>query len=184
MRRGISDQHRRRPLRPIEIRSAARVAAGEAALLGQRHHRVRHIPRGHRRTMAAGESRRALSRPRNRRWLSLAGFTCVGLVTSLGISRVPAADPAKKFRWNPLGDFGAQIEDDALRTAFSAGPSSAIPIFFSLRRCCSSRSSSTGTTFCTLTRRTSAICRPPLASASGWAALRPAIFPAEKLNTA
>ena len=40
----------------------------------------------------------------------LLGFTCVGLLTSLGISRVPAADPAKKFRPNPLGDLWAQLK--------------------------------------------------------------------------
>ena len=42
--------------------------------------------------------------------LMLLGFTCVGLVTSFGISRVPPADPLKKFRWNPLGDLGAQLK--------------------------------------------------------------------------
>jgi len=46
---------------------------------------------------------------------AIAGFillacSCLGLVTSLGISRLPAADPAKKFRWNPLGDFIAQMK--------------------------------------------------------------------------
>ena len=40
----------------------------------------------------------------------LLGFTCVGLATSFGISRVPPADPLKKFRWNPLGDLGVQIK--------------------------------------------------------------------------
>ena len=40
----------------------------------------------------------------------LVGCSLVGLVTSLGISRVPAADPAKKFRWNPLGDFFTQMK--------------------------------------------------------------------------
>jgi acyl-[acyl-carrier-protein]-phospholipid O-acyltransferase / long-chain-fatty-acid--[acyl-carrier-protein] ligase len=40
----------------------------------------------------------------------LLGCTCIGLLTSLGISRLPAADPAKKFRWNPLGDFIAQMK--------------------------------------------------------------------------
>ena len=39
----------------------------------------------------------------------LLGFACVGLATSLGIARVPAADPQRRFRWNPLGDFGAQL---------------------------------------------------------------------------
>src|SRR5579862_1849976 len=40
----------------------------------------------------------------------LLGFTCVGLATSFGISRVPAANPAKKFRWNPLGDFLTEMK--------------------------------------------------------------------------
>ena len=43
----------------------------------------------------------------------VAGFlllacSLIGLVTSLGISKIPAANPAKKFRWNPLGDFLTQ----------------------------------------------------------------------------
>jgi acyl-[acyl-carrier-protein]-phospholipid O-acyltransferase / long-chain-fatty-acid--[acyl-carrier-protein] ligase len=33
-----------------------------------------------------------------------------GLFTSLGITRVPAANPAKKFRWNPFGDFATQVK--------------------------------------------------------------------------
>ena len=37
-----------------------------------------------------------------------AGLTLFGLLTSLLISHVPANDPAKKFRWNILGDLGAQ----------------------------------------------------------------------------
>ncbi|MGH9774587.1 MAG: acyl-[ACP]--phospholipid O-acyltransferase [Candidatus Acidiferrales bacterium] len=40
----------------------------------------------------------------------LLGCTCVGLATSLGITRVPAADPARKFRWNPFGDFSDQLK--------------------------------------------------------------------------
>jgi acyl-[acyl-carrier-protein]-phospholipid O-acyltransferase / long-chain-fatty-acid--[acyl-carrier-protein] ligase len=39
----------------------------------------------------------------------LLAFTCFGLLASFGISRVPAADPAKVFRWNPLGDLLDQI---------------------------------------------------------------------------
>jgi acyl-[acyl-carrier-protein]-phospholipid O-acyltransferase / long-chain-fatty-acid--[acyl-carrier-protein] ligase len=39
----------------------------------------------------------------------LLAFTAVGLATSFGISRVPAADPARKFRWNPIGDLWAEI---------------------------------------------------------------------------
>ncbi|MGH9682810.1 MAG: acyl-[ACP]--phospholipid O-acyltransferase [Candidatus Acidiferrales bacterium] len=40
----------------------------------------------------------------------LLGCTCIGLATSFGISRVPAADPVKKFRWNPIGDLGTQLK--------------------------------------------------------------------------
>ena len=40
----------------------------------------------------------------------LLAFTCIGLATSWGISRVPPADPAKAFRGNPLGDLGAQLK--------------------------------------------------------------------------
>jgi acyl-[acyl-carrier-protein]-phospholipid O-acyltransferase / long-chain-fatty-acid--[acyl-carrier-protein] ligase len=39
----------------------------------------------------------------------LLGCTCVGLATSLGITRVPAADPAREFRWNPFGDIADQL---------------------------------------------------------------------------
>ncbi|MGC2421336.1 MAG: acyl-[ACP]--phospholipid O-acyltransferase [Candidatus Acidiferrales bacterium] len=42
--------------------------------------------------------------------LLLLACTCAGFVASLGISRVPAANPSRKFRWNPLGDFGAQMK--------------------------------------------------------------------------
>jgi acyl-[acyl-carrier-protein]-phospholipid O-acyltransferase/long-chain-fatty-acid--[acyl-carrier-protein] ligase len=40
----------------------------------------------------------------------LLAFTCFGFVSSFGISRVPAADPTRKFRGNPLGDFAAQLK--------------------------------------------------------------------------
>jgi acyl-[acyl-carrier-protein]-phospholipid O-acyltransferase / long-chain-fatty-acid--[acyl-carrier-protein] ligase len=42
--------------------------------------------------------------------LLLLGFTCLGLLTSFGISRVPAADPRRKFRWNPLGELNSQMK--------------------------------------------------------------------------
>jgi acyl-[acyl-carrier-protein]-phospholipid O-acyltransferase / long-chain-fatty-acid--[acyl-carrier-protein] ligase len=46
---------------------------------------------------------------------TIAGFiflacSCVGLLTSLGISRVPAGNPAKQFQWNALGDFVSQMK--------------------------------------------------------------------------
>ena len=40
----------------------------------------------------------------------LLGCTLLGLATSFGITRVPAADPSKKLRWNPIGDLGAQMK--------------------------------------------------------------------------
>jgi acyl-[acyl-carrier-protein]-phospholipid O-acyltransferase / long-chain-fatty-acid--[acyl-carrier-protein] ligase len=40
----------------------------------------------------------------------LLGCTLLGLATSFGITDVPAADPTKKLRWNPIGDLGAQMK--------------------------------------------------------------------------
>ena len=34
----------------------------------------------------------------------------IGFCTSLGISRIPAADPTRKFRYNPLGDLWTQMQ--------------------------------------------------------------------------
>jgi acyl-[acyl-carrier-protein]-phospholipid O-acyltransferase/long-chain-fatty-acid--[acyl-carrier-protein] ligase len=39
----------------------------------------------------------------------LLAFTLSGLATSFGISRVRAADPARRFRANPFADFGGQL---------------------------------------------------------------------------
>jgi acyl-[acyl-carrier-protein]-phospholipid O-acyltransferase/long-chain-fatty-acid--[acyl-carrier-protein] ligase len=39
----------------------------------------------------------------------LLGLTMIGLFTSFGISRVPAADPARQFRANPFGDLAGQL---------------------------------------------------------------------------
>jgi acyl-[acyl-carrier-protein]-phospholipid O-acyltransferase/long-chain-fatty-acid--[acyl-carrier-protein] ligase len=39
----------------------------------------------------------------------LLACTCFGLLTSLGISRLPAAAPTKPFQWNPLSDLVAQM---------------------------------------------------------------------------
>jgi acyl-[acyl-carrier-protein]-phospholipid O-acyltransferase/long-chain-fatty-acid--[acyl-carrier-protein] ligase len=37
------------------------------------------------------------------------GLTMIGLFASLGISRIPAADPARKFRVDPFADLGGQL---------------------------------------------------------------------------
>src|SRR5579863_543847 len=42
--------------------------------------------------------------------LVLLGFSCIGLLTSLAISRVPAADPQRKFHWNPIGDLWRELK--------------------------------------------------------------------------
>lgn len=39
----------------------------------------------------------------------LLSFTVFGLLTSLGISRIPAADASRRMRVNPFADFGGQI---------------------------------------------------------------------------
>jgi acyl-[acyl-carrier-protein]-phospholipid O-acyltransferase/long-chain-fatty-acid--[acyl-carrier-protein] ligase len=39
----------------------------------------------------------------------LLAFTLLGLLTSFGISRVPAADPGRRFRTNPFADLGGQL---------------------------------------------------------------------------
>lgn len=60
-------------------------------------------------TMAAGFLADAF---RGRQFWSgilLLGFTIFGLLTSMGISRVPAADPSRRFRFNPFSDFGNQL---------------------------------------------------------------------------
>ena len=58
----------------------------------------------------------------------LVGWPLVGLVFSLGITRVPAADPTRRFQANFLGDLWAQIRHDAARIACSGWPASAISI--------------------------------------------------------
>src|SRR5580693_4553945 len=39
----------------------------------------------------------------------LLGCTLLGLAASFGITHVPAANPGKRFRWNPFADLGAQM---------------------------------------------------------------------------
>jgi acyl-[acyl-carrier-protein]-phospholipid O-acyltransferase / long-chain-fatty-acid--[acyl-carrier-protein] ligase len=60
-------------------------------------------------TMAAGLFAEAFRGREQWSGAILAALAAAGLLASLGITRVPAADPAKKFRANPLGDLRAQI---------------------------------------------------------------------------
>ena len=61
-------------------------------------------------TVAAGELAERYSGREIVAGFLLLACSLIGLVTSLGISRIPAADPTKKFRWNPLGDFLTQMK--------------------------------------------------------------------------
>ncbi len=57
---------------------------------------------------------------RGKHWLSgviLVGLAFVGLATSLGITRVPAADPAKRFRANFVGEICRTMRSMARRPA-------------------------------------------------------------------
>jgi acyl-[acyl-carrier-protein]-phospholipid O-acyltransferase/long-chain-fatty-acid--[acyl-carrier-protein] ligase len=60
-------------------------------------------------TMAAGFLAVAFRGRQTWSGVILLAFTLCGLSTSFGISRVPAADPARKFRTNPFADFGGQL---------------------------------------------------------------------------
>jgi acyl-[acyl-carrier-protein]-phospholipid O-acyltransferase / long-chain-fatty-acid--[acyl-carrier-protein] ligase len=61
-------------------------------------------------TVAAGELAERFQGREIVAGLLLLACSLVGLVTSFGISKIPAANPAKKFRWNPLGDFLTQMK--------------------------------------------------------------------------
>ena len=60
-------------------------------------------------TMAAGFLAVAFRGRQTWSGIILLGFTLFGLLTSFGISRVPAADPLRKFRANPFADLAAQL---------------------------------------------------------------------------
>ncbi len=60
-------------------------------------------------TMAAGFLAVAFRGHQTWSGVILLAFTLSGLLMSFGISRVPAADPARRFRTNPFADFGGQI---------------------------------------------------------------------------
>src|SRR5260221_1952616 len=60
-------------------------------------------------TMAAGFLAVAFRGRQTWSGIILLAYTLCGLFTSLGISRVPAADPARRFRTNPFADLGGRI---------------------------------------------------------------------------
>jgi acyl-[acyl-carrier-protein]-phospholipid O-acyltransferase/long-chain-fatty-acid--[acyl-carrier-protein] ligase len=60
-------------------------------------------------TMAAGFLAAAFRGRQSWSGAILLAFTAFGLLTSLGVSRVPAADPSRRFRMNPFADLGGQI---------------------------------------------------------------------------
>jgi len=113
----------------------------------------------------------------------LVGLAGLGLFTSLGISKVPAADPAKKFRANFLADLWVQIKlirKDRVLWLATLGNT----YFFTLARCCNSSLSSMRKMCSTFPIRRRAVIsrpRPPSALSGSFAA---GIFPAAKSNTA
>src|SRR6202158_3015617 len=60
-------------------------------------------------TMAAGFLAVAFRGRETWSGVILLAFTLCGLFVSFGVSLVPAADPARKFRTNPFADFGGQL---------------------------------------------------------------------------
>ena len=68
----------------------------------------------------------------------LLGLALVGLAFSLGITRVPAADPARRFRANFLGDLWAQIRMMRADRVLWLACLGNIYFFFHRRRWCSS----------------------------------------------
>jgi acyl-[acyl-carrier-protein]-phospholipid O-acyltransferase/long-chain-fatty-acid--[acyl-carrier-protein] ligase len=59
--------------------------------------------------MGAGFLASAFRGRQFRSGLVLLALTLCGLLMSMGISRVPAADPARRFHWNPFADLGSQL---------------------------------------------------------------------------
>ena len=86
---------------PFKIWFAAGVVAGAKTILGQRHPRTWHVHGHHPRH---GRRRRSCREDfRGEQWISggiLIGLAILGCVACLGITRVPAADPQKKFHAN------------------------------------------------------------------------------------
>jgi acyl-[acyl-carrier-protein]-phospholipid O-acyltransferase/long-chain-fatty-acid--[acyl-carrier-protein] ligase len=62
-------------------------------------------------TMAAGKFSEAFHGREYWSGVILVGLALLGLLTSVGITRVPAAKPTTRFRVNPLGDLLAQIRE-------------------------------------------------------------------------
>src|SRR6185312_15452287 len=61
-------------------------------------------------TIAAGELSEGYRGRESVAGFLLLGCTFIGLITSLGISKIPAADPLKRFRWNQIGEFATQMK--------------------------------------------------------------------------
>jgi acyl-[acyl-carrier-protein]-phospholipid O-acyltransferase / long-chain-fatty-acid--[acyl-carrier-protein] ligase len=60
-------------------------------------------------TMAAGILAQRFAARQEIAGVILLVCTFIGLATGFGISRVPAADPTRKFKWNPLADFFTEL---------------------------------------------------------------------------
>jgi len=113
----------------------------------------------------------------------LLGCTLVGLATSFGITRVPAANPAKKIRWNPFADLGAQLKIIRADRVLGWAVLGNTYLWF-LAALLQFTILVYGHDILHADETPSATSWPPWASASESAASPQAIFPAEKLNMA
>ena len=108
MRERVSDQHGGGAVWAVEIWIAAGAAARQAALVGKRDHRAWDFFGFHRGDDGCGFLAMRYHGREYAAGLILLAATFAGLAASFGISRVPAADPARKFRVNPFGDLWSQ----------------------------------------------------------------------------
>jgi acyl-[acyl-carrier-protein]-phospholipid O-acyltransferase/long-chain-fatty-acid--[acyl-carrier-protein] ligase len=112
----------------------------------------------------------------------LLALALVGLSLCLGIRRLPAADPGKKFRANFLGDFFSQFKAIRGDRVLFLGVMGNTFLWF-LAMLLQFTIFFTARTFFTSTTGTAPICRAECSSASARAAWRPDFCPAAKSNT-
>ena len=104
------------------------------------------------------------------------GLAILGLATSLGVTRVPAAAPAKKFVANPLADLWAQgrlIRADRVLWLAVLGNT----YFWFLATLLTANIAFYGRMFCISAPREPGFFRSPSPSVSAWEASRQGIFP-------
>ena len=116
--------HPRRNLRPHKVRTAPRTPSRIKTQLGKRHHRANHAPLRHIRRASGRLLGHPFSRPTGWSGVVFLTLTIIGLLISLRITRVPAADPTRRFDWNFPREFFVETHrlwrDNVLRVAVLA----------------------------------------------------------------